>query len=177
MVVTKAREAFPVLNHRLAREEMRKLGEKLRDGEITPAAFRRGMEKELKSSVVAAYRFEVKHKLSDSDLDRVNAILERQSAYLDGFVQAVGETDPGDWIPARAELYAGAARDAGYEGKFEALDDDAELVWEGPDGEQSCDDCLALIGETRTVAEWRASGESPGQTACLDRCRCELVAA
>jgi len=171
---TKAREAFQDLNRRLLREEARKLGERLRDGKITPAQFQAGMEKELKSSVVAAYRFEVKHKLTDGDLARVNGVLERQGAYLHGFVKAVGETPPGDWIPARAELYAGAAREAQTEGRFEAADDTAEWLWSGPDGPESCEECLDLIGTTRTVAEWRDSGDRPGGMTCGSNCRCEL---
>lgn len=174
-VELKAPEKFPALNHRLAKEEMGKLGAQLRDGKITPLQFRIGMERELKGSVTAGYRFQVGHKLTEADLGRVNGILERQGERLASFVTDIGDVEAGDWIPARAELYGGAAREAENEGRFEATDDDATLEWTGPDGEESCEECAALIGTSRTVAEWRDSGEAPGMMTCLDHCRCELA--
>lgn len=173
-VLVKAPEKFPALNYRVTREAMGELGAKLRDGRISPAAFKTAMEREIKSGVTAAYRFQIGRRLNDDDLGRVNTILANQSEHLAGFMKDIQSREPGDWLESRAASYSGSVTVARAEGTLASKEDDDTLEWSGPDGESSCSDCESLIGTSRTVAEWRASGETPGSVACGPNCRCSL---
>lgn len=174
----KAAHGFINWNQSRMAATFRAAGEKVRDGISTLNEFRREMQAELKAGVVSAYRYMRGDKLTDGDLNKVNAMLGKQDEYLTGFVAALGDDEDRNGAPARAALYAGAATEAQAEGTLAAKADDEMLVWNASDDDRMCDDCAAMSGETRTVAEWAVSDRLPSvNVECQSNCRCSLDAA
>lgn len=98
---------------------------------------------------------------SDAAVERVVAL---GSAAQSGAISA-------KQAAARAEAEGGAAKAAFQAAKVSGYGDEP-LTWQRSAGSDSCQDCLALDGETRPASEWDVQ---PGDCQCRDNCNCDLV--
>src|SRR5262245_52208840 len=137
-----AGRGFLARNRQLMADSFDKLARQYTAGAIDRAAFARGMAEELRAGAAASFRFALGRKAAPNELLSLNLALERQAAFLARFVREAGGMSP-DALAARARLYAGAATETAAIGKVASAEATARIVWQGPDGGSSCDDCLA----------------------------------
>lgn len=169
----KARRDFRGANLELMADTLRKHGEALAAGRITPAEFDARAWAEVRAGSAAQFRFAFGGPLGKAQLEDLNDLLAGHRKYFDGFLTDIKGADDLGFVGNRASMYRAAGVQADSLGHLAAAGDTGTIHWRGPDGPSACSDCLRYIG-SYTAAEFRALGATPGSTACLGRCRCHI---
>ena len=95
------------------------LGDRYRSGSITLRSFERQVRREIYSGVVSQYRDAKGGPLDDQDVAEINAILDEQYTYLDGFISDIRSGKQSkNGVPNRSSLYAVATTQASARGKM-----------------------------------------------------------
>ena len=168
-------QPFLALNTEQTEKALRKYGEQLRDGKLTLSKFEVRAAKEIRDAVTVAFRFASGGPLNPPQLAMLNSLLAEQQHYFDRMVAGLRDGSIAlEAAPHRAAAYAGSTTTAQAYGVVTGKPADSRFLWDGPDGEESCEDCGPRIGQTFTLDELMAGG-FPGQQTCLTNCRCDVT--
>lgn len=152
-------------------DRMRATTERLNAGEITPAAYEKSMQAQIKSAQIQNYSFGRGGiaSLTDTDKQTIAADIETQHKYLAGFradIEAGTLSD--DAILARANLYGSAGTGAYEKGKASAYGMPALSQYPG-DGQTICKvSCACSLDIVETDSGWNVTWELGGAQHCED---------
>lgn len=163
---------------------LRRLSMEYRTEQIDLGAWRRGVERQLELSYQAAARLGYGAlDLPQAILDIIRRVLEKQRAFLEGFVHDIQRAlarNRGDFVSStamdtRVGLYANSARDVFYEAARVAGGMQGRRLGWFRTAKESCGDCIALSEEApKPLEAWRTV-PGRGETECDGNCKCYLA--
>lgn len=166
------------------RRKLQNYAQRVSDGDITEAEFRRMMERTIRSDYASAFRFGASSEvgrtiLDDGDLMKIRDWVGKELVFLDGFASDLhqakldGDGKSEAYIKNRTDLYANGVRKVYWSGKTDRQPDNTLIYWQAEDDAGTCDPCAQAEWESPYTAD-----DLPGMPGEIcdggGRCRCSL---